>query len=72
MGAEGDRAAFELRFSGIQNGPMSGPERPMLPTNRRIEMTYAIFIRVNSRGLTQEQREYYNARTFDQQLGLAP
>jgi steroid delta-isomerase-like uncharacterized protein len=67
---EDDRAAFELRYAGTQTGPIGGREGP--PTNRCIEMTCAIFVQTNSKGLIQEWREYYDTGIFYKQLGLEP
>jgi steroid delta-isomerase-like uncharacterized protein len=68
--AEGDKAAFELSFVGTQSGSIAGREGP--PTNRRMEMTYAIFVEVDSQGLIREMREYYDTGTFYKQTGLKP
>jgi ketosteroid isomerase-like protein len=41
----------------------------MPPTGRRIELRYAKFFRVNSRGLIEEEREYSDSAEKEKQLG---
>jgi steroid delta-isomerase-like uncharacterized protein len=40
------------------------------PTNRPYELRVACFFRVNAEGLIAEMRNYWDTRTFFQQLGI--
>jgi steroid delta-isomerase-like uncharacterized protein len=69
LGNEASGAA-EAQFSGTHKGSLAGPSGTISPTNKRIDMRLAIFVRVNSQGLITEERRYYDMAGFAQQLGL--
>ena len=62
--AHGDRAAIEGVGSGTHGGPMEGPGGTIPATNKRAEMPFASFIRLNSQG------RYYDLAGMMQQLDL--
>jgi len=68
--AGGDRVAIEGVGSGTHRGPMEGPAGTIPPTNKRAEVPYAAFVRVDSSGLITEERRYYDLAGMMQQLGL--
>ena len=44
----------------------------MPPTNKRVDLKAAAFVRLNERGEIVEERRYYDVGTFLRQLGIVP
>lgn len=68
--ASGSQAAIQGVGSGTHQGPMQGPGGAIPATNKRVEVPFASFIRVNDQGLIEEERRYYDSMGMMQQLGL--
>ena len=65
--------ADEVRFTGTHTGPLESPTGAQIPpTNKRIDVKGASFVRLNERGEITEERRYYDVGTLLRQLGLAP
>ncbi len=64
--------ALEMRFSGTNTGPMASPQGEMPPTNKRIDLKGAAFIRLDRNGKIVEERRYYDTGAMMRQLGLMP
>jgi steroid delta-isomerase-like uncharacterized protein len=65
--------ADEVRLTGTHTGPMQDPTgKEIPPTNKRIELKGAAFVKLNDRGEIVEERRYYDVGTMLRQLGLAP
>ena len=65
--------ADEVHFTGTFTGPMESPTGAQIPpTNKRIDVKGASFVRLNERGEITEERRYYDVGTFLRQLGLVP
>ena len=70
---KGDDGAAEFRMTGTNTGPLKTPTGEELPaTRKRIDLTGAVFIRLNADGLIVEERRYYDTTSFARQLGLVP
>ncbi len=69
--ASRDIVAVEAMASGTLKGPLEFPGRTMPATGRRFEARLVMLVRVNSKGLIAEIRDYwYDLAGFLQQLGL--
>jgi steroid delta-isomerase-like uncharacterized protein len=63
--------ADEIRLTGTNTGPMATPTgKEIPPTNKRIDLKGASFVRLNDRGEITEERRYYDVGTLLRQLGL--
>jgi len=65
---EGDELAAEIMATGTFKGPLGNPPNAVPPTGRRVELRWAAFGRVNSKGLITEGRVY--SPGIIKQLGL--
>jgi len=65
--------AGEVVMSGTHTGPLATPTGGEVPpTNKRIEIKGAAFVRLNGSGEIVEERRYYDVGTLLRQLGLMP
>jgi steroid delta-isomerase-like uncharacterized protein len=65
--------AGEVRMTGTHTGPLATPTGGEVPpTNKRIELKGAAFVRLNDKGEIVEERRYYDVGTILRQLGLMP
>jgi steroid delta-isomerase-like uncharacterized protein len=65
--------AGEIRMTGTHTGPLATPTGGQVPpTNKRIEVKGAGFVRLNEKGEILEERRYYDVGTLLRQLGLMP
>jgi predicted ester cyclase len=69
IAAKDDVVATEGTLAGTFKGPLELSGRTISPTGRRVELRYAMFSRVNSKGLIAERREYFDPRNLFRQLG---
>ena len=67
----GDWAVAEAVGRGTHTGPMQTPMGEVSPTGRQIELHFCSVIRVQD-GKIVEERDYYDAMTIANQLGLMP
>lgn len=70
--ASGDHAAVHGVGAGTHRGSMEGPSGTISATNKRAEIPFAAFIRLDSQGLIEEERRYYDMAGMMMQLGLMP
>ena len=68
----GDRIALQGVGSGTNGGPLEFPTGTIPATNKRAEIPYAAFVRVDGSGLITEERRYYDVAGLLVQLGLMP
>ena len=68
--AKGDNVGFEGVASGTHKGPLEGPTGSIPATNKRVQMKFAIFCRVNEQGLITEERRYFDIAGMAAQLGI--
>ena len=65
--------AGEVRISGTHTGPLATPTGGEVPpTNKRIDLKGAAFVRLNGSGEIVEERRYYDVGTILRQLGVMP
>jgi steroid delta-isomerase-like uncharacterized protein len=65
--------AAEISLTGTHTGPLESPTGQKIPpTNKRVELKGAGFVKLNERGEIVEERRYYDVGTFLRQLGLMP
>jgi steroid delta-isomerase-like uncharacterized protein len=65
--------AGEVVMTGTHTGPLGTPTGATIPpTNKRIEVKGAAFVRLNESGEILEERRYYDVGTMLRQLGLMP
>lgn len=65
--------AAEVRLTGTNTGPIESPTGDEIPpTNKKMDLKGAAFVRLNERGEIVEERRYYDVGTFLRQLGLMP
>jgi hypothetical protein len=63
----------EIRLTGTHTGPLESPTGEEIPpTNKRVDVKGAAFVRLNERGEIVEERRYYDVGTMLRQLGLVP
>ena len=67
----GDWAVAEAVGRGTHTGPMQTPMGEVAPTGRKMELHFCSVIRVQD-GKIVEERDYYDAMTIANQLGLMP
>ena len=63
-------AAVRGLGEGTHMGPMEGPAGTIQPTNKRVQVAFASFIRLGSDGKIAEERRYYDQAGMLMQLGL--
>jgi steroid delta-isomerase-like uncharacterized protein len=68
--AHGDTVAVEEVETATFKGPLEAATLAIPPTNKSYELRVACFFRVNAEGLIAEMRNYWDTRTFFQQLGI--
>lgn len=68
---DGERVAFEITATGVNDGPMATPEGELPPTGRAISVEMALFETLDADGLIAEERAYFDVTGFAAQLGLA-
>ena len=66
----GDTVAVEEVETATFKAPLEVATLTIPPTNRFYELRVACFFRVNAKGLIAEMRNYWDTRTFFQQLGI--
>jgi steroid delta-isomerase-like uncharacterized protein len=65
--------AGEIRMTGTHTGPLATPTGGEVPpTNKRVDLKGAGFVRLNDKGEILEERRYYDVGTLLRQLGLMP
>jgi predicted ester cyclase len=64
---EGDLFACRITFSGIHTGDLMG----VPPTNKKVELTEALFVRFEGNKIAEEW-QYVNQLAMFQQLGINP
>jgi steroid delta-isomerase-like uncharacterized protein len=65
--------AGEVLMTGTHTGPLATPTGGEVPpTNKRIELKGAAFVRLNGSGEIVEERRYYDVGTILRQLGVIP
>jgi steroid delta-isomerase-like uncharacterized protein len=63
----------EMRLTGTHTGPLEAPTGQTIPpTNKRVELRGAAFVKLNDRGEIVEERRYYDVGTMLRQLGIVP
>jgi len=67
---KGDTAAMEWSFTGTHGGSIAGPAGTIPPTNRKVVVKGAEFIRHNAKGQIVEERGYFDVASFLTQLGV--
>lgn len=70
--AKGSAAAMEMELTGTHKGPLTSPAGTIPPTNKRVKLTGAAFLRFNPQWEITEERRYFDTGAFMQQLGLMP
>jgi len=70
--AQGDTVAVEEVETATFKGPLEVATLTMPPTNRSYEMRVACFFKVNAKGLIAEMRNYWDTRSYFQQLEIDP
>jgi steroid delta-isomerase-like uncharacterized protein len=68
--AQDDTVAVEEVETATFKEPLEVATLTLPPTNRPYELRVACFFRVNADGLIAEMRNYWDTRTFFQQLGV--
>jgi len=66
----GEYFIYEGTSRGTHTGPLATPEGDIPPTGRKIEIRFAFIAKMNSEGLVQEDRTYFDSALMMQQLGL--
>jgi steroid delta-isomerase-like uncharacterized protein len=69
--ASGDWAVAEAVGRGTHSGPMQTPMGEVAPTGTKMELHFCSVIKVRD-GKIVEERDYYDAMTIANQLGLMP
>jgi steroid delta-isomerase-like uncharacterized protein len=69
--SSGDWAVAEAVGRGTHSGPMQTPMGEVAPTGRPMELHFCSIIKVQD-GKIVEERDYYDAMTIVNQLGLMP
>ena len=67
----GERIAFEVAVTGVNDGPLATPEGELPPTGRAVSVEMALFETLDADGLIAEERGYFDATGFAAQLGMA-
>jgi predicted ester cyclase len=63
--------AFQLRMSGVNDGPIELPDADLPPTGRSLAIEAGVFLQLGPDGLIAEAWRYYDATGVACQLGLA-
>ena len=66
----GDTVIVEGRFTGTNTGPLAGPEGPLAPSGRKVDLPFADFSRLSG-GKIVDYRTYYDQVALLTQLGLS-
>ena len=66
----GDTVIVEGRFTGTNTGPLVGPEGPLPPSGRKVDLPFADFSRLSG-GKIVDYRTYYDQVALLTQLGLS-
>jgi steroid delta-isomerase-like uncharacterized protein len=66
----GDRVAFDVAVSGVNDGPLEMPDGELPATGRAISFETGVFWTVGPDGLITEERSYFDATGVAAQLGL--
>ena len=66
----GSSAAWEIKLSGTNTGPIETPDGAIPPTNRSFELHASIFAELDSEGRYHRVRRYYDNFTLMKQLGV--
>lgn len=67
-----DDVVVELVLHATNTGPLDiGADKPVPPTNRRIELPSVWLLRLNADGKIIEERDYLDSASFFRQLGPA-
>jgi len=70
--AHGDTVALEEVETATFKCPLEVATVTIPPTNRSYELRVACFFKVNTNGLIAEMRNYWDTRSYFQQLGIDP
>jgi steroid delta-isomerase-like uncharacterized protein len=70
IAAKDEEVAVEFSYGGTFNGPLELGGQTIPATGRHFELKQASFFRVNSRGLIEESRDYYDSAALLRQLGV--
>ena len=70
--ALGDTVALEEIETATLRGSLEGATLTISPTYKSYELRVACFFRVNVKGLIAEMRNYWDTRSYFQQLGIDP
>lgn len=68
----GDWAAFQLRMTGTNQGPLAMPQGEQPATGRKVETELAIFCQLGQDGLIRSEHRYIDMLGILAQLGLMP
>lgn len=68
----GDRVAFDMTVSGVNDGPLEMPDGELSPTGRTMSVDMGIFLQLSPDGLITEERSYFDVTGLAAQLGLGP
>lgn len=66
----GNHIVFEGVAQGTFTGPLTSPEGDIAPTGKSAKLKFAFIAKVNTDGLIEEDRTYYDNAEFMKQLGL--
>jgi steroid delta-isomerase-like uncharacterized protein len=67
---QNDWIAGEFTMVGTHKGALESPTGNIAPTDRKIKIQIASFVRLNSEGLATENNRYYDVAGILQQLGI--
>jgi steroid delta-isomerase-like uncharacterized protein len=67
---DGATVAVQYGLSGTHLGPLSLPDGEIAPTGKTLDLSGAVFSRVDSEGLVVEERRYYDLAGVLAQVGL--
>ena len=70
IASQGNYVAFEGIVTGTFTGPLTSPEGDIQPTGRSAKIGLAFFAKVNSDGLIEEDKTYFDNLDFFKQLGI--
>lgn len=69
--ANDDWVVVEFTGKGTNSGPFNGPEGPIMPTNKHIEVQFCELFQVKN-GKIIRGKLYFDAASLMRQLGVAP
>jgi steroid delta-isomerase-like uncharacterized protein len=67
----GETYAGEFEMNATHKGPLAGPEGQIAPTNRSVQISAAVFGRVDGQGQITDERRYFDLAGVFAQLGVA-